>query len=60
MNPGYDYLPAILNNLNSLFAVVGKINGQGISDDQLAKLADSLKTGLGEQVAAELAKRLAD
>ena len=56
----YDYLPAILNNLNSLFAVVGKINGQGISDDQLAKLADSLKTGLGEQVAAELAKRLAD
>ena len=56
----YDYLPAILNNLNSLFAVVGKIDGQGISDDQLAKLADSLKTGLGEQVAAELAKRLAD
>nr|DAL59934.1 MAG TPA_asm: N acetylmuramoyl L alanine amidase endolysin [Caudoviricetes sp.] len=56
----YDYLPAILNNLNSLFSVVGKIDGQGLSDDQLARLADSLKTGLGEQVAAELAKRLAD
>lgn len=56
----FDYLPAIFNNLNSLFGLVGKIDGQGISDDQLAKLADSLKTGLGAQVAAELAKRLAD
>lgn len=56
----FDYLPAIFNNLNSLFGLVGKIDGQGISDDQLAKLADSLKTNLGAQVAAELAKRLAD
>ena len=54
----FDYLPAILNNTNSLYTLVGQINGQGITDDQLGVLADSLKQGLGEEVAKELAKRL--
>lgn len=54
----FDYLPAILNNLNSLFALVGKSDGRPLTDAQIDRLADSLKTNLGEQVANELAKRL--
>ena len=55
----FDYLPAILNNLNSLFGLVGKNDGQPLTDAQINQLADSLKTNLGAQVADELAKRLA-
>lgn len=56
----FDYLPAILNNLNSLFVAVGQHQYQGLSDDQLSNLATSLKQGLGAEVAKELAKRLND
>lgn len=54
----FDYLPAILNNTNTLFEAIGDIHANGMTDDQLTSLANSLKNGLGAEVAAELAKRL--
>lgn len=59
----FDYLPAILNNTESTYLAVNGLkpdNGKGLTDEQVSKLADSLKTNLGKQVAAELAKRLND
>lgn len=59
----FDYLPAILNNTESTYLAVNGLepdNGKGLTDEQVDKLADSLKTSLGQQVAAELAKRLSD
>lgn len=59
----FDYLPAILNNIESTYLAVNGLkpdNGEGLTDEQVGKLADSLKTSLGQQVAAELAKRLND
>lgn len=59
----FDYLPAILNNIESTYLAVNGLkpdNGKGLTDEQVGKLADSLKTSLGQQVAAELAKRLTD
>lgn len=59
----FDYLPAILNNIESTYLAVNGLkpdNGKGLTDEQVGKLADSLKTSLGQQVAAELAKRLND
>ena len=56
----FDYLPAILNNLNALFGLVGKSDGQPLTDEQISRLADSLRTNLGASVAGELAKRLND
>lgn len=59
----FDYLPAILNNIESTYLAVNGLKpdgGKGLSDEQVGKLADSLKTSLGQQVAAELAKRLND
>lgn len=59
----FDYLPAILNNIESTYLAVNGLkpdSGKGLSDEQVGKLADSLKTSLGQQVAAELAKRLND
>ena len=59
----FDYLPAILNNTESTYLAVNGLkpeNGKGLTDEQVKKLADSLKTSLGQQVATELAKRLND
>lgn len=59
----FDYLPAILNNTESTYLAVNGLkpdSDKGLSDEQVGKLADSLKTSLGQQVAAELAKRLND
>ena len=59
----FDYLPAILNNIESTYLAVNGLkpgDGEGLTDEQVGKLADSLKTSLGQQVAAELAKRLND
>lgn len=59
----FDYLPAILNNTESTYLAVNGLkpdSGKGLTDEQVGKLADSLKTSLGQQVAAELAKRLND
>lgn len=57
----FDYLPAILNNIESTYLAVNGLkpdNGKGLTDEQVDKLADSLKNSLGQQVATELAKRL--
>lgn len=57
----FDYLPAILNNTESTYLAVNGIKPditKELTDEQVKKLADSLKTTLGQQVAAELAKRL--
>lgn len=57
----FDYLPAILNNTESTYLAVNGLkpdNAKALTDEQVKKLADSLKTTLGQQVAAELAKRL--
>lgn len=54
----FDYLPAILNNLNSLFAVIGKQTATTMTDDQITALAQSLKEGLGEEVIQTLVDRL--
>lgn len=59
----FDYLPAILNNTESTYLAVNGLkpgDSEGLTDEQVSKLADSLKTSLGQQVAAELAKRLND
>lgn len=59
----FDYLPAILNNTESTYLAVNGLkpgDSEGLTDEQVDKLADSLKTSLGQQVAAELAKRLND
>ena len=59
----FDYLPAILNNTESTYLAVNGLkpdNGKGLTDEQVSKLADCLKTNLGQQVATELAKRLND
>lgn len=59
----FDYLPAILNNTESTYIAVNGLkpgDSEGLTDEQVGKLADSLKTSLGQQVAAELAKRLND
>lgn len=59
----FDYLPAILNNTESTYLAVNGLKpdiDKGLSNEQVGKLADSLKTSLGQQVAAELAKRLND
>lgn len=59
----FDYLPAILNNTESTYLAVNGLKpdgSKGLTDEQVGKLADSLKTSLGQQVAAELAKRLND
>ena len=59
----FDYLPAILNNTESTYLAVNGLkpdNAKELTDEQVKKLADSLKTSLGQQVAAELAKRLND
>lgn len=59
----FDYLPAILNNIESTYLAVNGLkpgDGKALTDEQVRKLADSLKTSLGQQVAAELAKRLND
>lgn len=59
----FDYLPAILNNIESTYLAVNGLkpgDSEGLTDEQVDKLADSLKTSLGQQVAAELAKRLND
>ena len=59
----FDYLPAILNNIESIYLAVNGLkpdNEKGLTNEQVSKLADSLKTSLGQQVATELAKRLND
>lgn len=60
--PGYpfNYLPAILNNLNGLYALIGKQAQPNLTDDQVDQLATSLKTGLGEQVVKTLAEKLGE